>query len=447
MNLLQQFKSYIKQHDLFHSKDKLLLAVSGGVDSVSLCELCRQAGYDFAIAHCNFRLRDNESERDKEFVEQLAKKYGVEFFLKEFDTKNYAEENKLSLQEAARNLRYSWFNEIISNSKSEILNPKFVATAHHRDDNIETVLMNFFKGTGIAGLRGILPKQGKIIRPLLFASREDILSFAGQNNLQWVEDSSNESEKYTRNYFRLSVIPLIEKIYPGANSNLADNLERFRDIEELYRQAISEQKKKLIERKENEFHIPVLKLKKTSPLKTIVYEVTREFGFGSKQVDEAIALLDAETGRYIQSSTHRIIKNRNWLIIVPLRDSKVETVLIEGIGNWELGIGVLSADLIPNSKFQIPNSSAIACVNADDIKFPLLVRKWKQGDYFYPFGMKKKKKLARFFIDQKLSKTDKEKIFVLEMDKKIIWVVGMRIDDRFRITDKTKNIMKITLKP
>ena len=460
MNLLPRFKEFVSQHDLFQPKDKLLLAVSGGVDSVVLCELCKQSGYDFVIAHCNFRLRDKESERDKEFVGELAKKYGVEFFVKDFDTEKYAKENKLSIQEAARELRYEWFFTLIGNKQYAIgkneessiadcplLIANWLLTAHHADDNIETVLMNFFKGTGIAGLRGMLPKQNRIARPLLFARKEEILAFAKENDLKWVEDSSNESDKYSRNYLRHQLIPLVEKIYPEAINNLSDNLERFRDIEELYWQAIHQHKEKLLEKKGNEIHIPVLKLKKSMPLRTIVYEIIKEYGFTANQTEEVIHLLDADSGKYISSSSHRIIKNRNWLIIAPCEERQAGIILIEeGTRNLELGIGNLVVEVFPNSEFLIPNSSTIACLDADEIKFPLLLRKWRQADYFYPLGMKKKKKLSRFFIDQKLSKTDKEKAWVLEMNKKIVWVVGLRLDDRFKITGKTKNILRFTLK-
>ena len=462
MELLLRFKEYIQEQNLFQPKDQLLLAVSGGVDSVVLCELCHRSGYNFSIAHCNFKLRGKESESDKEFVEELAKKYGVPFLMKEFDTLKYAETKKKSIQEAARELRYQWFLEVIgiqqtSNVKRETANDKrktakddrkntieWILTAHHLDDNIETVLMNFFKGTGIAGLRGILPRQGKIIRPLLFARKEELLLYARENNLTWVEDSSNESDNYTRNYFRHQVIPLIEKIYPDAVNNLADNLNRFMDIEGLYQQSVALHKKKLLEVRGNETHIPILKLKKSEPFHTIIYEIIRDFGFTPAQVNEVIHLMESESGKYIRSTTHRIIKNRGWLIIAPIETENAQTILIEeDEKNVQFPIGKLQIELLANCPLPIANCTA--CLDADEIKFPLLLRGWGQGDYFYPLGMKKKKKLARFFIDNKISKTDKEKVWVLEMNKKIIWVVGMRIDERFKVTDKTKTVLKITL--
>ncbi len=457
MSLISNFKSFISTQNLFSPKDKLLLAVSGGMDSVVLCELCNLASFDFAIAHCNFQLRGEESERDEKFVRELAAKYNKEIFVKRFETEKYAVDNKVSVQVAARELRYEWFGEIVGRwsmlddrqkIKPTINHPSslnLIATAHHLDDNIETLLMNFFKGTGIAGLHGILPKQGKIIRPLLFATKEELKQFATENNLQWVEDSSNESDKYSRNYFRHQVIPLVKKIYPSAIKNLSSNIDRFRDIEMLYQQSIIQHKKKLLEKRGNEIHIPVLKLKKSEPLKTIIYEIIKDHNFTSHQIDEAINLLDSESGKYIQSSSHRIIKNRNWLIISPNNLKEAQNIIIDEVGNWQLAVGKLLLDIHPATNHKLQTTNKIAQLDADKIKFPLLFRKWKQGDYFYPLGMKKKKMLGRFFIDNKLSKTDKENISVIEMNKKIIWVVGMRIDDRFKITDQTKNILVISL--
>ena len=457
MSLLKKFIDFIKIEDLFNPKDKLLLAVSGGVDSVVLCELCKQAGYDFVIAHCNFQLRGEESERDEQFVIRLAQKYNVEIFVKKFATENYAAENKISIQVAARELRYKWFNEIVNGQwsmvKSEntfIHNSPFtthhILTAHHANDNIETLLINFFKGTGISGLRGILPKHEKIIRPLLFAKKEELLEFAKENDLDYVEDSSNSSDKYTRNYFRNQLIPSIQKVFPQAEDNLLNSIERFRDIEILYQQSVSHHKKKLPEQKGNEIHIPVLKLLKSDPLSTIIYEIIKDFGFTSNQTEEVIKLLKSESGKYIQSASHRIIRNRNWLIITPNNSAIAGNILIEEKDKVvEYVSGKLKFEKLPTANCQLLTANAVAMLDADEIKFPLLLRKWKQGDYFYPLGMNKKKKLSRFFIDQKLSLTEKENTWVLEMNKKIIWVVGKRIDDRFKITSSTKNILKVSL--
>ena len=459
MNLLFEFQHFIKKENLFQPKDKLLLAVSGGVDSVVLCELCKQAGYDFVIAHCNFQLRGEESQRDEDFVNALGKKYAVEVLVKKFDTEKYAADNKVSIQVAARELRYSWFRELVANRSLNI--GHWIVTAHHANDNVETMLMNFFKGTGINGLKAILPKQGNIVRPLLFARKEELIAFAQQHKLGFVEDSSNASGKYTRNYFRNELIPAIEEVFPRVEENLMDNLHRFREIEILYQQSVDLHKKKLLEQKGNEIHIPVLKLQKTEPLHTIVYEIIRDFGFTTHQTDEVIGLLQSETGKYIRSSSHRIIKNRNWLIISPNETVEAATILLEGEGSWPFAAGNLELKKIPTTNlptgqaghkpqttnFKPQTSNNIAQLDATDIKFPLLLRKWKQGDYFYPLGMNKKKKLSRFLIDQKLSMPQKENTWVIEMNKKIIWIIGLRIDDRFKLTAKTNNLLQLKYSP
>lgn len=455
MQLLQKFTEFVKKENLFQTKDKLLLAVSGGVDSVVLCELCKQAGYDLAIAHCNFQLRGEESERDEQFVKELAKKHSVELFVKKFDTEKYAELKKLSIQVAARELRYEWFNQIV-NGQWSMMNGEnlethnlqlatHILTAHHANDNIETLLMNFFKGTGISGMRGILPKHGKIIRPLLFAKKEELLEFAVDNALTYAEDSSNSSDKYTRNYFRNQLIPSIQKVFPQAVDNLVNSIERFRDIDLLYQQAIEVHKKQLIEKKGEEVHIPVLKLLKSAPLTTLIYEITKEYNFTSSQAEEVLKLLKSDSGKYILSSSHRILKNRKWLIISPNDTAIAENILIgENDKLTRFSKGLLKIEKLAAGNSQLSTNNSIANLDADEITFPLLLRKWKQGDYFYPLGMNKKKKLSRFFIDQKLSLTEKESVWVLEMNKKIVWIIGQRIDDRFKITGKTTNVLEIS---
>jgi tRNA(Ile)-lysidine synthase len=327
--------------------------------------------------------------------------------------------------------------------------PTWLLTAHHANDNIETLLMNFFKGTGIKGLQGILPKQGKIIRPLLFAKREEIEVFNKENNLDFVEDSSNLSDKYTRNFFRHQLIPSIEKVFPQAEDNLIKNIARFSEIEILYQQSIEQHKKKLLEQKGNEIHIPVLKLLKSKPLKTNLYEIIKDFSFTPHQTDEVINLLKSESGKYISSISHKIIKNRNWLIIAPVNSLEANHVLIHQSDDkvdFELGtlkLKMRNYEINQTSKIRHSTSKMIATLDAANITFPLLLRRWKQGDYFYPLGMHKKKKLSRFFIDQKMSVADKEKIWVIESNKRIIWIIGKRIDDRFKITDKTKKILSI----
>jgi len=304
--------------------------------------------------------------------------------------------------------------------------------------------MHFFRGTGIHGLRGMLPKKGPIVRPLLFARKQELKQFAIENQLSWVEDSSNALDKYSRNYFRNQLIPLVQQIYPEAENNLAANLRRFADMEQLYEQALAAHKKKLLEYKGEEVHISILKLQKSEPLHSIVYEIINDFGFSAAGVEEVIKLLGSESGRYVQSATHRIIKNRRWLIIAPAHSEQAQTLVIDKEEDRVVfENGSLHFDQLNNKNIKLVNEASIALIDDNMLQYPLLLRKWKKGDYFYPLGLKKKKKLARFFIDQKLSLTDKEKVWVLESNKKIVWVVGLRIDDRFKITDSTKKVLRI----
>jgi len=415
-----------------------------------LCELCKQAGYDFSIAHCNFQLRGEESERDEKFVRSLGEKYKVEVKVKKFETEKFAEEEKMSIQEAARELRYKWFEELVRSQKSE---PQIhhspltihLLTAHHADDNIETVLMNFFRGTGLHGLTGIPVAINYIRRPLLSFTKNELIHFAKENSLEFVEDSSNLSSKYTRNFFRNEIIPAISKIYAEAQANVLSNIDRFKEIEALYKVAVDGIKKKLIKKKGNEWHIPIKQLMEYDN-KALIYEVIHPFGFSEKQIDEVTKLADSESGKYIDSPSmnYRIIKHRHWFIIGRINPAESRMIIIEEIDKeiiFEEGRIEIEKQI---SNIQYPVSNSIACLDAKEINYPLILRKWKQGDYFYPLGMKKKKKLSRFFIDQKLSKADKENIWVIEMNKKIIWIVGKRIDERFKITDKTKSVIKLT---
>ena len=446
MHLLTQFNAFIEQENLFQRKDKLLIAVSGGVDSIVLCDLCAKAGYDFTIAHCNFKLRGVESDEDEKFVKSLGLKYGVEVKSISFDTQDYAEANLCNIQIAARALRYNWFNELLNQ-----LSINYILTAHHANDNIETLLMNFFKGTGINGLQGIAAKDagigGKVARPLLFATKEEILEYAQVNQLTWREDQSNQTNKYTRNYFRNELLPSIEKVFPKVNDNLMDNLNRFKEVNTIYDLGLSTLLKKLMEPKGEDIYISVLKLLKTPALSTVLFEILSKYQFTSHQIPEAIKLLKADTGKYLVSPTHRLLKNRQWMILSPIKSLQSGCILIEaGQTDIEFLGGELKIKTI-ETPLQINKDNKVALLDSKEIKFPLLLRKYKQGDYFYPLGMSKKKKLSRFFIDSKLSLKEKEQIWVIESNKKIIWVLGYRIDDRFKITPQTKEVLSINLIP
>lgn len=442
MNLLYDFALNIKNENLCSASDQLLLAVSGGVDSVVLCHLCKEAGYKFSIAHCNFGLRGEESEGDELFVNALAARLNVAVHVRKFDTLKYAEVQKVSIQVAARELRYDWFAKLCDSTGS-----KYVMTAHHRDDNIETLLMNFFKGTGIRGLKGIVPKNGGIIRPLLFVSKEVIRTYADEHKVDFREDSSNSSDKYTRNYFRNELIPGLKKVFPQVKENLQENLLRFREIYQVYQAAIDISKQTLMEKKGEDIFIPVLKLLKTNGYRTILFEIIKDFHFTAAQLDDVVRLLYADTGKFVTSSTHRILRNRKWLIMsaLVLTDGQI-FVLNDFETDLDFPAGKLSFNLKETADNISPDPLEIQ-LDPSRIKFPLLIRKWKQGDYFYPLGMAKKKKLSRFLIDQKRSLIEKENTWILESEKRIIWIIGQRIDNRFRITDKFRKALTIQFLP
>lgn len=454
--LLQQFKDFIKDNlGLNAHQHILLLAVSGGVDSIVLTHLCHACGFQFIIAHCNFQLRGMESELDEAFVLQLEKQYNVKVCVKKFDTVFFAAQQKLTIQEAARQLRYEWFEELRQQYRDEhIQHIHFIATAHHANDNIETVLLNFFRGTGIAGLHGILPKQHALIRPLLFASRSTIEEYAKQQGLVWREDTSNATEKYTRNFIRLQVLPSLKKVFPQIENNMLANIARFSEVEQLYNEAVSHYKKKLLKQyNEQEWHISILELKKAPALHTLIWEIFSAFAFSTAQVNEIIKLMDAANGSYITSSTHRVIKNRRWLIItsaqplpefyftlVEQKDKKIQFFKRHLWFEW------LEKEKDKLSISTLKGNAHTAYLDAAHIRLPLIVRKWQQGDYFYPLGLGKKKKISKLLIDLKLSPTEKEKVYVAESNKKILWVIGIQIDERFKITNSTREVLKITLR-
>lgn len=444
MQLLERFRQFIATEHLFTPQSNLLLAISGGLDSAVLLDLCSKAGYRAELLHCNFQLRATESERDEQFVRDLARRYDLPVSVRAFDTMAYAEQQKLSVQVAARELRYQWFEE----KRQASLSPAWIVTAHHLDDNIETSLYNYFKGTGIAGLRGMLPLRDHIARPLLFATRAELEEYATGQGLSWVEDSSNASDKYARNYLRHQLIPVVRQLFPGVEQQLADNLQRLRETELIYREAIQRIHGSLLVQKKGELHIPVLKLQQQTAPRTVLYELIKEYGFSSAQTEEVWSLCERETGHYVASATHRIIRNRAWLILAPLPAGTDSWLLIEKPGTYQCAQGTITLQWQPVSAGDtLPADPHTAWINAQELHFPLLLRTWKQGDYFYPLGMPKKKKVARFFIDQKLSKTQKEKAVVLEMDKKILWLPGLRLDHRFRVEPATQKVLAVHWQP
>lgn len=406
-----------------------------------LCELSKAAGLNFAIVHCNFGLRGEESMRDEAFVQSLGERYGAEVFVQRFDTKAFAESHKLSTQEAARILRYDWFEAVRKSNGFD-----YVLLAHHANDNIETVLMHFFRGTGLEGLTG-MPEENKekhCLRPMLRLKRSEILSFAKERGLEWVEDSSNASDTYTRNFFRNNLIPQVQTVFPQAEDNILQNIRRLQETATLYNNLVEGLKKKICVVKGEEVHIPVLRLMQYLNT-SLLYEIIKPFGFGEPYVAELVKLARAESGKYIANETYRIIRHRAWFIIAPVATTAETTVIEKSDERVAFDNQEMFLKFIRIAKFSLNPSPTVAQLDARELQFPLVLRKWKKGDYFYPLGMRKKKKLARFFIDQKLSQTQKEKVWVLESHKRIVWIVGYRIDDRFKVTEATQQVLQLSL--
>ena len=445
MVLLSRFQDHVNSNGLWKEGDLLLLACSGGVDSVVLATLLQRMHQHVEILHCNFNLRGEESKRDEDFVRSLAQSMGLPCHVQSFDTKAAVLTMGKGVQEVARMLRYEWFDTVIE-ARQRQHKHVYLLTAHHADDQAETIAMNFFRGTGMAGMHGIQMKAGNLIRPLLFATRAEILDFAQSNAIAWVDDSSNVEDNYTRNHFRHHVIPQVEKIFPAVTQNLLDNAKRFSEMEIIYRKQIERIKSALIMHQGQSLAIPVNKLSAMSPIDTIMFEVFRDFGFSAHQVPEIKKLFDAISGKSVSSNTHRVLRNRNWLLIDPIEEKTHEIIVIEeGVESVSFDNSLLQIKKYDGNR--VPDEDANhAWIDLGSITFPLILRPWKPGDYLYPLGMRKKKKVAKLLTDLKLSLTEKENQWVIESDKKIIWVVGRRIDDRFKLSSSSQKIMSIALK-
>jgi tRNA(Ile)-lysidine synthase len=443
MILLEQFKDHWKAKGYVTPGVTVLLAVSGGEDSMVMADLFLKSGITFAVAHCNFRLRGKDADLDEKLVHDWCAANNIKFHSVQFDTKQKSQEWKKGIQETARILRYEWFELTRAHYKYAR-----IVTAHHANDNIETLLINLFKGTGISGLHGILPENGKIIRPLLFATKEMISAYSGANDIVFREDASNASDDYLRNAVRHNVVPAVQQWFPNGIANANESIERFAQAEILYKKAIEQERKKLIEKRGKDHYIPILKLRKRDPLETICYELLLPFGFSSAQVPHIIQLMSSESGHYVSSDSHRIIRNRDFLIITALPAVGADLILVEAAPcTIDTGKYVFSFSIQPKPKV-IPADPNTACLDMRHIEFPLSLRTWKTGDYFYPLGMKmKKKKVSRLLIDEKVPLHEKERIRILECSKRIAWVSGIRIDERFKIKDATEEVLVVKCVP
>ena len=434
--LLTNFKNHISNTFPALRGKRILIACSGGLDSVVLSRLFKELNYDISLAHCNFSLRGKESDEDENFVILLADKLSIPIFNKKFNTKAYKIKHKLSIQVAARQLRYQWFAEVCAEHSFD-----YLATAHHLDDDLETFLINLSRGTGLKGLIGIPLINDKIIRPFLNFPRADILQYAKENNCPWREDSSNQTSDYLRNKLRIEVIPRLKEVDHNLLNGFHQTQKYLNDSMALVNDYMTLIKNLVVSETEDGFEFDVLKLQDLPNTNALLYELLAPFGFTAW--DDLSDLLTAQSGKQIFSESHRILKNRKSLLLV--ENNFVHNKATYTIKESDTGIDTPINLKIERVDKILGYTPSIVYLDVQKLSFPLQLRKWQEGDSFYPFGMKGKKKLSKFFKDEKLSLIAKEKTWVLSSGNQIVWIVGMRSDHRFKVENQTKKILKITV--
>jgi tRNA(Ile)-lysidine synthase len=439
--MLQRFIKNIEDNHLFAPNDTILVGVSGGIDSVVLLDLLDKAGYSIGIAHCNFRLRAGDSDADEDLVENLAVKYDKTLYKNSFDTKEYSEENGISVEMAARELRYNWFEEIRFKHHYN-----WISVAHHRDDQLETFFLNLARGTGLSGLTGMKPVNGKIVRPLLFASRKEITEYSKKNFLDYREDASNENTEIQRNKIRHMVIPLMEELNPSFRDGLIKTMGNLHDVNKIQLAEIRNAWERIALRKGNDYYLSIAELKLLDPLITYLYEFLKPFHFKTEVVGEIVSSLDSISGKQFLSRSNRLVRDRESLIVTSLvSDDRRIYYLDESTSELSSPLKMKVSIIERKYKYEIPDSPRTACIDIDKVQFPLIIRHWEKGDYFKPLGMSGIKKLSDFFVDQKMSLPEKENAWILANGEQVAWIIGKRLDDRFKITSKTKNILMLEL--
>ena len=428
--MIKTIQQYIINKKLFSKENNLLLAISGGADSVCLFFALKELGYNVELAHCNFKLRGKESDEDEYFVRELANKYGVKFHVNSFETQKYASEQKISIQMAARDLRYKWFDELLA-----VNNLDFVITAHHKDDNVETFFINLIRGTGVNGLCGIKAKNKKIIRPLLEISRQEIESYLTKNKIKYRNDSSNSEVKYLRNKIRHQLMPLLKEMNPNIEQIITNEIFVLDGVSKVFQEQMTAIKERLLVQKEGIYKLNISELIELQHLEVILFEILKPFGFS--EVDQIIKAINSQSGKQFFADTYQLIIDREQIIISALENHQ------EDIEIREIEIEIknpLSMKFAGSHDFSLNKNPNVAKLDFDKLSFPLKLRKWKNGDKFRPLGMRNFKKVSDFFIDEKYSILAKQKQWLLCSEDDIVWIVGNRIDDRYKIETHTKKV-------
>jgi len=437
--MIGQLQAYINRYNLITEDDKVILALSGGIDSMVLADLLLKAKVEFVAAHCNFHLRGEESDGDEKFVREFAEKYGIQCFVKHFDTEKYASENGISIEMAARDLRYDWFEEL-----RQQLGYDKIAVAHHADDQAETFFINLLRGAGLNGLKGMKPQNGVIIRPLLWASREKIRQYAVESQITWHEDHTNAESVYLRNKIRNQLLPTFDELQPEARQGLYKSLEHLSAENELYRELLKEKLAQIVEHRDEVQSLPYSAFNIQHSAFQLLFEWLRDYGFNTDQCHFIFEAMETGIGNKYYSPTHQLVIGRNELQLNEIKSLEDEEIQIEaGQKGITSPIHLCFTQFDKTSDFVIDKSPEVAQLDFDKLKFPLTLRHWHHGDRFHPLGMKGSKLLSDFFVDQKFTEWQKQNIWLLaSADNDILWVVGYRIDDRFKIVNDTKTVFE-----
>ena len=434
-----KFKNFLQEKCKITDNTPILVALSGGADSMALLHLLLKSGYNCIAAHCNFSLRGIESDEDEQFVRKTCEQWNVECFTKKFDTYIYAKENKISVEMAARDLRYEWFYEL-----ADKLNIDFIATGHHGDDSVETFLLNLVRGTGLRGLTGISPQKDKLIRPLLFATSDEIKAYCAENKITYRTDSTNDDTKFVRNKIRHKLIPLFKEINPSFFRTMHNNMEYLKEVSYLYENEIEKVKKKIVSEDGDMLLISKQKLQDYSLKNSFLFELLREKGFSGTMIDNIIDSLGKTSGKQFLTEKYRLIIDRHNLILTTLKKSDSKTYYIESDNSLiDTPIQLKLKIFERTTDFIISKDPKIACFDADLLKFPLTFRHPQVGDRFKPLGMNSFKKLSDFFIDEKFTSIEKEQTWLLLNNSEIVWIIGKRIDNRYKIRKNTNRILEI----
>ena len=435
-------QTYIEKHQLLSADGKVIVALSGGADSMALLHLLTELGYDCVAAHCNFHLRGEESDNDEAFVRQTCQSMNIPLFVADFDTVQYAKEQRVSIEMAARDLRYDWFYRLADEQQAQA-----IAVAHHVNDNIETLLMNLVRGTGLRGLTGISCRNEKVVRPLLCCTRTEIEQYIAENNLRYVTDSTNAETEYRRNKFRNVIIPLLEEINPAVRKTLYDSLERFEGSFKIYEQAIRRIEQEILTKQNDKITIDIPLLKQQADIATVLYELLQPYGFNAAIVMQIVDNLDSESGKQFFSEHNRLTKDRTTLIIDKVDTNKSSASFFISATDTEIEYPfrmTIKKQTI-TADFSFSTDKNRVHIDASKLQFPLKLRLWQAGDTFFPLGMKQRKKLSDFFTDIKLSRPEKERTWILLSGDKVVWIVGHRLDNRFKIIKETREVVELRL--